>query len=323
MKKISETFCGLPNPKGFGLFKVSEPEISTPKGVGLHEISVLKLLSILLLLIVVINTISALVIDSVTGLKEVFPGEVIDIEIGLKNNEDVLIEDVSVSLDIREMPLAPFESSSEYSIKEINEDKTKYAKFTLQALTTAAPGVYKIPLEISYKNENNPETILKKSIISITITSKPIVSIQLVESFVIKNQEDSIIIKIINKGLGDLKFLEIEILPSQYITFLSPTKQYVGDLDSDDFDNVELKIFAKNNAPEKINIKTLIIYKDALDNEYKEELELPLNIYTKEKAISLGLMKKSYTFEIIILIVLLIAFYFLYRYIKKMLAKRE
>lgn len=291
----------------------------------------LLLFGILIFLVLTnLHSVSALTVSSVsTSPSEVEPGKTVDITIRLENDGNEDIEDVSVSLIFRELikdsfgnvvsvnevPFAPFDSSSEVSFDEIREDKSKEAEFEIIALSDAKSGVYKIPLQITYTE--NSQTKTKSSLISITVNSKPIIDVQPADSLLIKGQEGKIDVKIVNKGLSDIKFLEVEIGNSGVFSLTSSNKVYIGDLDSNDFDTAEFKAFFKETSPTNLNVPVKIIYKDTFNKEYTEDYTLPLRVYTKEQAIQLGLLKKSNTTTYIIVVIVLIIIYIVYRKIKK------
>mgnify|MGYP001594111318 CR=1 FL=1 len=261
---------------------------------------------------------SALTISSIsTSPSEIAPGETSIIDVGLENEAEETIKDVSVTLDLTDLPFVPYESSTEESIDEIKEDKTKHAEFEIKALNDAESGTYKIPLKISYYDEDGIKKPDKSSLISITVSSKPIVSASLEDGLLLKGQENAVEIKIVNKGLSDVKFLEVEMESSARYTILSQKSVYIGDIDSDDFDTAEFKIFFKENSPSTINLPVKVIYKDALNKNYEEEFSLQARVYTKEQAIKLGLLKKSNTTTYVVVIVILIIIYIIYRKIKK------
>ena len=75
--------------------------------------------------------ISALTITSViTSPVEVAQGENTNVKIELDNDGDFDLEDVSVSLDLTNVPFAPYSSSSEVSFDELREGKSKTADFS-------------------------------------------------------------------------------------------------------------------------------------------------------------------------------------------------
>lgn len=262
-----------------------------------------------------LTSVSALTIDSVFISNDIIPGEITKISIGLDNNGDEDIEDVSVVLDLTNVPFAPFDSSSEFSFDEIREDKTKFAEFEIIALNNAKSGIYKIPLIITYVEDDEMKT--KNSLISIVVNSKPIIDVNVDDALLLKGQGNEILVKVTNKGLSDAKFVEVEIGSSTYFNLLSSERQYIGDIDSDDFDSVKLKVFFNENTPNKVNLPVTVIYKDDLNKEYREDFNINLNVYTEKRAIELGLMDKNKAPGYIFGITLIVVLYFVYRRLKK------
>lgn len=291
---------------------------------------IIALVILAIYLLSMLGLASALTISSVsTSPSEVEPGKTVDITIRLENDGNEDIEDVSVSLifkelikdsfgnvvSVNEVPFAPFDSSSEVSFDEIIEDKSKEAEFGIIALSDTKSGVYKIPLQITYTENSNTKT--KSSLISITVNSKPIIDVQPADSLLIKGQEGKIDVKIVNKGLSDIKFLEVEIGNSGAFSLTSSSKVYIGDLDSNDFDTAEFQAFFKENSPTNLNVPIKIIYKDTFNKEYTEDFIIPVKVYSQQDAINFGLIAKSNTTTYVIVVVVLIIIWFVYRRIKK------
>lgn len=261
-----------------------------------------------------ISLLSALTINSVLiEPNEISQGDLVNIEIDLKNNGEEDINNIDINLDLQELPFAPFESSSGYGIAEIKSGKIKSARFKLITLSDAKSQIYKIPVKITYFEENELQVITKISLISLGVISKPIIGINVEENLLLKGKNNELSIKVINKGLGDIKFLEIEIMDSNNFDLLSSKKVYIGDLDSDDFDTVSFKVFFKENIPNKINFPIKIEYSDSLNKEYSENLNISLDVYAKEKAKELGLIEKNYYAETVSLVITLILAFILYR----------
>ena len=241
-----------------------------------------------LFIVLSLASIQALVIDSVRMYpSEIAPGETAVITVGIENDGKNDITNVAVILDLTgiiesnmlgvpsttfEVPFAPYESSSEHSFDEIQEDETDYAEFEIIALGDAKSGVYKIPLRISYTEDDELKT--RNSLIGITVNSEPIIGVNIEDGLLLKPQENAIDIKVINKGLSDVRFLEVEIGTSTYFDVLSNKQVYIGDIDSDDFDTADFKIYFKSNTPSTlfrlvlhikmlliINIMKILIYK--------------------------------------------------------------
>ena len=281
------------------------------------KISVLILLSILLTF-----DVSALVIDSVSSVPaEIEPGETSIIEIGVENNRKDDVTDVSITLDLTETPFAPDQSSTEYSFDEIKDGKIKYATFKIKALNDAESGIYKIPVEVSY--EEDEEIKQKQSLISLTINSEPIVSASIEEGLLLKNQENEISIRIVNKGLSNVKFLEAEIKKSPYYSIVSPKNTYIGDLDSDDFETADFKIIFKETSPTNLRIPLTLKYRDSLNEELQETINLEAKIYSIEQATQLGLIQQNNTTTYVIAAITLIIVFLIYRRIRKYYKRKK
>ena len=270
----------------------------------------------LVFIILSLAGISALVVDSVNmNPDEIAPGETSKVNLGLENNGNLDVNDVNVILDLSAVPFAPYDSSSEFNIDEIRDGRIKYAEFEIIALSDAKSGIYKIPVKVSYEEDNEIKT--KNLLISININSKPVIGISSENALLLKGQENEVSIKIINKGLNDVKFLEIGVGGSTSYDILSEKNVYVGDVDSDDFEEESFNIYFKPNSLSRVNLPVSLRYKDSLNKEYTEELTIPLTIYSKEKAIEAGLLQKSNTSTYITIVVVIIIIYIIYRKIKK------
>ena len=275
----------------------------------------------LMFLIVFSSLVSAITIREVDiSPKEIEPGKSAEIQIILENNLDTDVSDVSVSLNFNlpggDLPFAPYGSSSEVTLSEIREDKTKTINFKIVALNEAESGIYKIPVSIGYKDDDGV-SYKKDSLISLTINSPPLLDVKSGSGLILKGQKNKITVNIVNKGLSKVKFLEIEVKGSTLYDLISENKIYIGNIESDDFDSADFEIFFRENSPTKIELPVSLTYKDSANKEYSEDFKIDLKVYDKETALSLGLIQKNNTITYIILIVVLIVIYLVYRRIRK------
>jgi len=283
-----------------------------------------KTITIFILGIYIFSLISmanALIINSVsTSPDQVAPGETSRISINIKNNEELDIENVVVSLDFTTVPFAPYNSGSDYTISEILESKIKSAEFDVIALNNAASGIYKIPVKIEYRESGQADGTpnkVKSSLISIMINSKPILDVSSEDGVLLKNQKSKVSLKIVNKGLSDAKFLEINMQGNSYTTLVSQSKVYIGDVDSNDFQTAEFEIFFKETSPNSITLSVTITYKDISNKEYTENFDVQLKVYSQDQAVQLGLIQKSYTWMIVIAVIIIVILFFVIRAIVK------
>lgn len=271
--------------------------------------------SALILSLVFTLQVSALTITNVDSPKQIQPGQSEDITLTIRNDLDEDFENIRVSLNLNNQPFSPYQSGSEEIIEDLNEGKSKEVDFTLQADSNAKAGVYKIPVILSYNNTQETDYI------SLTINAKPEIQINS-ENYLIKGRNNELNIKFVNTGLTDIKFLTVRIQDSGFQT-ISSKEVYIGDIDSNDFDSASYDVFVDSQASGIISVPVTLTYRDSLNNEFAETRSVSLKAYSNQEAIKLGLVKKSNTATIIIVLVSLLVLYLIYRFVKKRLKNKK
>ncbi len=276
-----------------------------------------KTIFVVCMLLVGLSLVSAVSIKDVSSSpSEVAPGEVVSVTIKIENIFEDDIYNLNVKLDLTSVPFAPYQSSSEKFVEGLEEDEEEKFTFKLIALPSTSSGIYKVPVQIDYKDEDGNAST-KTELISIIINAEPELKISVEDSFVlIKGSENSFSLKIINSGLADVKFVYFSVNDVKGINFLSEKEKYIGDLDSDDYDSVDYRIYLDNNAQSTINLPITLKFRDATNQEFTETKTVILRTYSLKEAQALGLTKKSnYTWPIVG--VLLVGGYFIKKYLKK------
>jgi hypothetical protein len=269
-----------------------------------------KLFLFLILLVLMQNVSAEIGIKQVTtSPDEIIPGDKINLMITLENNGNKDVKDVSIKLDLNNMPFAPIDSSTEQIIGEIENEDSVRINFNLIALPEAEPRIYKIPVKISYNNS------IKESLISINIKSNPKLDLILENSEVIKiNDNGKVAVKIINLGLSEIKSLRLVLLNNPDYEILSSNIIYINKIDVEDFETAEFTIIPSVKNPKLIfNLG----YKDVNNKEYAENKELSLNVYSLEEAKKLGLIKKNYFMQTLIAVLVFLIIIFVYKKIRK------
>ena len=275
----------------------------------------------LFLVISLFSLASAVTIKSaVTSPSEIAPGEIAKITIEIENILSDDVQNVNVALDLSgTVPIAPYQGSSEKSVDEIREGDDEKFTFNIIVLPEASPGIYKIPVKVSYMVNGTLGT--KNGTIGVMVNSPARIKIS-VEGYLIKGQEGTVDFRIVNDGLSDLKLVSVQTTqPVSGATINSPLYEYLGNIDSDDFETVELTIFARENSGSSILIPLKIIYKDTTNKDFTQEETLNVKVYSQEEAENLGLIEKqNYTLYIAIGIIVLL--YIFYRIRKRMKRKK-
>ena len=274
----------------------------------MKQLILLAIFSILLM-----ANVSALNIDKVEiSPLTVEPGNRATIELKIENNLENTIQDVIVKLDLSssEIPISPAGSSTQ-TIDEIRYDDKENVEFDVIVLPNAKPGIYKIPVLIEYGDT------IKEDVISFIVDTNAKLTLSIDDPDFIVGDRSTIDIKIVNKGLADIQFLNIKLGYSAFYDVISAREVYIGDLDSDDYDTAEFDIMINQPLPGDLPIKIYIEYTDALNNQHSEIQSVEIDVYTQKEAKALGLVQTSNTPFIITGIVVLIIAFVIYRKIKK------
>jgi len=287
-----------------------------------------KIIVGIIFLVLTLNVMSAVIVDA--DYITIFPGESGKINLEIENNENFDIEDVSLALDlgaktilnnlgivIEEKEALPFTvaGSSEKDIDDIDEDDEENQIFTLRASSDITPGDYNIPYILKYTNaENNSETFEKTGSFGLRVSAKTDLDFALeIRGNAIVGEEGRISLEVINKGLGEIKSLSVQLSP-QGFELLSKNKVFIGTISADDTDLASFDVIYKSQSP---SLSATVEYKDFDNKEQIEIINIPFNVYTKERAIELGLIKKSNTKLYLGVVLVLVVGWIVYRRVKK------
>ena len=266
----------------------------------------------ILFLVLTIGFLSAVVVDA--NYITLYPGESERVEVEIENNENFDIEDVSIALTLDEVPFTAI-GSSEKDLDDLDENDDDRVTFTLRASTDATPGDYNIPYVVKYVDVDDPdEELEKEGSFGIRITAKTEIDFAVeIRGNAIVGEEGRISLEIINKGLGELKSVFVQLLPNGF-ELLSKDKVFIGTIDADDTDLASFDVVYKTTNP---SLSAKVEYKDFDNKDQKETVNIPFRVYTKEQALNLGLIKKSNTPLYGGVVILVLAIWFVYRKIKK------
>ena len=243
-------------------------------------------------------------VENITTSPQNFvPGKNTQVFVTVKNMDDAFLRDIRVKLgvDNTSLPFAPADSTSEKRIYQISSGSTEMLVFNILTKPDAEGGLYKVPIEMSYVDSTGT-SYTKSDVIAFTVGDTPKLNVLLSES-TIKNagSNGKVSIILVNSGLVNLKFLNIKLLESNDYTILSANEEYIGNLDSDDTDNVDFNIYAKSGIT-ALNLKFEVDYMDVNNNVYKETITVPVPLYSESQLSLFGL--KTGMSPILILVII-------------------
>ena len=133
-----------------------------------------------------------------------------------------------------------------------------------------------------------------------------------VEGYLIRELESKIVVRIVNDGLSDVKLASFSVGSLDRTQINSPSYEYIGNLDSDDEESVELKINTMANGV--LLLPVTLNYKGSNNKDYRIEESLIVPVYTKKEAESKGLVEKSsYTLYVVAGLIVVLIFFWKWR----------
>ncbi len=260
-------------------------------------------------------------ITSVRTVPEhIAPGSTAELQIFVKNLADSLLKDIKFSLDFSSptLPLAPYQTSSLKRVPSLDTDQQLPLTFNILADPGALPGLYKIPVNITYNDENGNRYIIR-DVIAVLVGDAPDIKAYLKKSTVQQSNKAGVItLELANTGTNDIKFMELILLPSEDYQLISPSDYfYIGDVDSDDTESEDISIFI-NRGADQLRLPVLLRYRDANNQQFEKQVNLEMGLYSSWTLKKFGILPRSTAGYYLLLLLLAGGGYFYYiRYYKK------
>ena len=252
---------------------------------------------------------SGVIISSVVS-EVMTPGIKNDVVVRVLNPSDSLLRDVSVRLDLTDpnLPFAPAYSATTKTLRFLPSDEIGQFTFTLLPFSDAAARVYRIPVEISYFDPTN-QLIQKFDLIGLVVGGEVELDIYASSDSLFSNHErGGITLHFVNRGLIDVRFLDVELLDTQDYTVVSRSRQYIGTVNSDDFETEDFTL-VKEAGVSEIDLQVRITYRDANNNPFQKEMSIPVTLFPSANGNS--------SFGIWIILLVAVVGFFIYRQRKK------
>jgi len=250
------------------------------------------------------------------------PGQYVTIYLKVENRGDE-IKDALYKLE-PEYPfsLKPGEDPERY-FGTIGSYQQILLEYDLFVAEDAPEGTY--PIKIKLCTDENCTTSVEKEIeITVQTGGTPGIEVGLEDFDIFSGgKRGKVTIHVVNRGDLDVKYLVIELLPTEQFDIISPSRIYIGEMESDDFETAEFEIYVHENVAkdvsQKIQLPVYLDYTDANDKKYSESQSVYLKVYSQSDLIKMGL-KRDYdkTKQYFILgVSAIVALFLIYRFYKK------
>ena len=239
--------------------------------------------------------------DSNLVIKEVnvpegklYPGSINPVSIVVENIADSSIKNVKMRLKVfsvnpvsgayLELPFTPIGSSDEKIKYNMRQGESHEFTFNLLVDPDAEVKPYKLPIELSYQDDQGMN-YTKNLLVGLLIDLEPDLLVVTSDKTIMGNKL-TFDVKFINKGLIDLKFFEAHLGDSSFVdSVLSESNQYIGDLESDDYESLQFVVTLPKDALKGNSIEVPLIYSYLSSNNkrYNEQTNIVIDLSTATK----------------------------------------
>lgn len=254
-----------------------------------------------------------------TTPSKIEPGKRAKIIVTMKNMADTLMEDVTLKLDMSSssMPFAPVDSTSEKKVKSLASGESKDFVFDIIVLGDAEAQIYKLPIVISYVDTAD-RFYNKSDILALVVGATPDIETTVDEQTVYSGgKAGKVTVKFVNKGVTDIKFMNVRLMPDDGFDIISTSVVYIGDLDSDDYETAEFDIYVKSTREDHIILPLKLEYTDPNNEGFLQEVELRLNLYSGSEMKRYGFSNSNGLIGLVVIAVIVGGGYYVYRRWKK------
>jgi len=226
-----------------------------------------------------------------TRPERIDPGSSTFVTFTLENFAGNTVNDIRLLLDVyqkltttssitfNELPFTPLGSGNEKTVSFIRPQESKKIEFELFTDADAESKVYKVPYILTYTDDDGTN-FSREGVVGLIVDAAPDLSVTLDDTEIVsKGQKGIVSIKFVNKGFSDLKFLTVVLKNTQNYDILSNTEDYIGNLDSDDFETADFELLVHDNAGQDLMLPLSVEYRDANGKLFSEDIMLDVRLY--------------------------------------------
>ncbi|MFT4311673.1 MAG: COG1361 S-layer family protein [Candidatus Woesearchaeota archaeon] len=253
-------------------------------------------------------------------------GETFEVSLDVNNLGTQFLNNVQLRLITDNTGFVPIGSSNQKVIRQIPGQGEGSFSFTFLADSSTQVRAYTIPAILTY-TDNLGRAYEQSTNIGLSIDGTPKYLTNIERSEIITSgSSGEIVVSVSNIGKGNMNFVVLELMDTQDYTVLTPrssAKDYLGNLESDDFQTSQYQIHVKNTDKEEIPLRFTMYYNDAYNKAYTDQFEIPLRVFTPDQAREVGLISNGGPGFFTYIILLVIVGFGVYWYRKKRRLQEE
>jgi hypothetical protein len=252
-------------------------------------------------------------IESIVTQGNLVAGHDTTVTVNVRNTAPLNATNVVVQMEFNASGVLLPLGSDRVFIPSIPAGGTAQAVFDLGTDANAAPGYYPITFGMSFQINQQPQPATAQTS-GLTVSSTPSLEVTAQSTDITQaGSTGNVLIQVNNLGVSDVSSLQVKLLPSKDYVILSAPIQYVGSVNSNDFETAQFNIHVSDNATSPLAILSEVDYSDASNTAYSKNASSPIALFSRTEAIQYGLETipdNTLTYVVLALVVL----YLLYRY---------
>ena len=231
----------------------------------------------------------SLIISDLYFPEKVEPGSSAEMTMTLENLANSNFKNIDVNLDVADIPVAPRETSRK-RITSIGPGEAKNVTFTIDTDGDADNQLYNMPIEINYQNQAGQELSVTETT-GVNIGGFPNIDVDIDESDIrTSGQRGTVTFRILNKGEGQARFVEVHLQESDQYEVLSEDSIYLGSMIADDYQTAEFDLYVKDT--ENLEMPVTVDYRDG-DGGQTEEFNVERTLYSSSELQRYGMSQSG------------------------------
>ncbi len=237
------------------------------------------------------------------------PGSNATLILNLQNRGRITAKDIDVTLDLSTTPFSTYGTGTYRRVNRILPNSEEEVSYNLVSDPKSETKVYSFPINLNFRDERNNK-YNGSSRVSAIVNAPPQLMAVVEESTIkSKNVTGEVTFKIVNSGAVDIKFLQLQLVPSdQYDAPVASTTMYLGNLDTDDFETATFKMKSLVDAP---TFMIKLDYSDPFNQQYNQTFEVPMRIVSAQELG--GTQSYTWVYALIVAIILVCGIYWFNR----------
>lgn len=232
----------------------------------------------------------SLIVSDLEFPERVEPGSTGEMILTLENLANSEFRNIDVNLDVSEIPVAPRETSRK-RIPSVGPGETQNVTFNLDVGVDAENQLYKLPIRIDYQNQAGQELSVTETT-GVNVGGFPNIDVDIDESNIRSSgQRGTVTFRILNKGEGQARFVEIRLLENGQYEIISEDSIYLGSMIADGYQTAEYDLYVEEGV-EELKLPVVVNYRDG-DGDHTYRFNVTRELYTSDELRKYGISQSG------------------------------